>query len=235
MSKIEKDNSFKDILSRLMADRGLKEADIVKASGLPQATISNILRGKSKYPRHPTVRRLAELFNFTIEELLSYNTSKAVLLSEDFDQPLDSLEESLTDLAPAKIPLLKWLEVRNWVSDQFTANPSATWLVNDTCKSAKAFALTLKPSMHIYFLPPVKVGGMQEGILLVDPKRKVKDGLIVLVLLAQSTEPVLRLLIVEDKKQWLKPLEKGLPSVAVGLGCFIVGPIVEFRCHWGVE
>jgi SOS-response transcriptional repressor LexA len=210
------------ILSRLMANKGLKERDLVKTTGLPYTTVANILRGKSKNPRPHTLKVLADLFGITIEQLIGYETLETTLPSASSKRSLDFLESRATSLIPLSIPLIKWNDVKSWISGQRAIKTHTIWIVNDTCKSPKAFALKAKPSMPSYSF-------YTEATFLIDPQEPIRDGLVALVFLDGSREPSLRKVVVEGEKQWLQPLEKGIPPVVLSSKHLVVGPVVQVR------
>jgi SOS-response transcriptional repressor LexA len=202
--------SYKHILARLMADRGLKEQDVADATGLPRTTIVSILKGRSNNPRPLTLKILADLFGVTIEQLLGYeNLTSALTLSKRS--------------SPLTIPLLQWPEVKLWLEGKQNSKNYKSWLLNGICKSPQAFALKIKASMKPHF-------ASSTAMLLIDPQISVEDNLIVLVFLEDSSqEPTLRRVTVEDEKQWLQPLEKGIPPVVLSSKHLVVGPVVQVR------
>jgi transcriptional regulator with XRE-family HTH domain len=221
--------SLTQILSHLMYEKGLKECDLVASSGIPQTTISSILRGKSKNPRKDTLKSIAALFDMNLEQLLSYKSS-AIANSNTCE---DFMKSNVSSLPPSRIPLIEWVEVKPWILGQSAVKPYTDWISNDSCKSLKAFALKIKPSMYPHFFSSKQIGGgISTAILLVDPieaQTFIKDGLIILVFLDKSNEPFLRLSIVEGEKKRLQPLERGRPSIALNSKHSVVGSVVEVR------
>lgn len=52
------------------AKAGLTQAELAKQAGIPQSVISDIENGKTTNPRVGTLRKLADLFECTIDDLL---------------------------------------------------------------------------------------------------------------------------------------------------------------------
>lgn len=52
------------------AKAGLTQAELAKQAGIPQSVISDIENGKTTNPRVGTLRKLADLFGCTIDDLL---------------------------------------------------------------------------------------------------------------------------------------------------------------------
>ena len=219
------DLSLTQSLSRLMADRGLRERDLVIGTGLSQSTISSILRGKSKKPRLKNLKAIAKLLEMTTDQLINYSSKSKVYA--------DTTKLENRFVPPYTVPLIEWHEVKSWILGHSAIKAHATWLPNNTCKSSKAFALRLKPSMlSSFFFSTERVGGISTVALLIDPlepSSTLRDGMILLIFLDDSMEPVLRILSVEGEKQWLHSLEKTIPSVLLNSEHSIVGVITEIR------
>lgn len=228
MQEFTSELALTHILSRLMANKGLKERDVVNATGLPQTTIGNILRGKSKNPRPATLKALAELFDVTVGQLLGHELLETDMPPASVRRPLGSVKVIAPSLAPVTIPLLQWHEVKPWLLGKRAIKTYTTWLANDICKNPKAFALKAKPSMRSHFFFP-------DVTLLIDPEAPVVDGGTALVFLDASEEPSLRLLSIDGVEKWLQPLEKDRPSVALSPKHSIIGPVAEIRHNPGIN
>lgn len=58
-----------EILARLMSQAGLTNNELADKTGIPQPTISRILRNESRDPRDSTLRPLAKYFGITVSQL----------------------------------------------------------------------------------------------------------------------------------------------------------------------
>lgn len=63
--------SFAENLTRIQAERGVTNYRIAKEIDVSQASIANWKNGTMPHPRN--VKRLADYFNVTVDELLSEN------------------------------------------------------------------------------------------------------------------------------------------------------------------
>lgn len=214
--------NFPQILSILMANRGLKVRDVVKATGIPQTTISNIIRGKSRNPRPLTLKLLSELFEITIEQLVGYDPLE-IITPPTYSKPSQPSNFKQPNLSvPSTVPLLEWNIVRPWVLGKCGINSNTLWIANDACKSLKSFALRIKPSMFSKFFS-------SQAILLIDPLAVINDGCIVLFFVNESKEPSLRLLVIDGDEKRLQSLDHEIPSIVLTDEYFVVGPVVEVR------
>ena len=66
--------SFSENLTRIQADRGVTNYRIAKEIDVSQASIANWKNGTMPHPRN--VKRLADYFNVTVDELLAENAAE---------------------------------------------------------------------------------------------------------------------------------------------------------------
>ena len=66
--------SFTENLTRIQAERGVTNYRIAKEIDVSQASIANWKNGTMPHPRN--VKRLADYFNVTVDELLSENAAE---------------------------------------------------------------------------------------------------------------------------------------------------------------
>lgn len=57
-------------LNDYLADKGLKQADVCRASGLSDAHVSQIFSGKIKDPKASIVYKIAKAMGITVDELV---------------------------------------------------------------------------------------------------------------------------------------------------------------------
>jgi len=58
------------ILQHLMFNNHISQTDLSKATGVPQPTISRILRGDTKSPKVSSLKKIAAHFDVTLDHLL---------------------------------------------------------------------------------------------------------------------------------------------------------------------
>lgn len=66
--------SFAENITRIQAERGVTNYRIAKEIDVSQASIANWKNGTMPHPRN--VKRLADYFNVTVDELLAENASE---------------------------------------------------------------------------------------------------------------------------------------------------------------
>lgn len=67
---IEENEMSNKILHHLMIDTHISQTDLSKATGVPQPTISRMLRGDTKSPNVSSIKKIAAHFDVTLDHLL---------------------------------------------------------------------------------------------------------------------------------------------------------------------
>jgi len=62
--------NIKDILKRLLLQRGVEIAEVARTAGISRQSLTNIISGKTARPQNKTVQRLAKYFEVPPEYLL---------------------------------------------------------------------------------------------------------------------------------------------------------------------
>jgi transcriptional regulator with XRE-family HTH domain len=73
---------FCDRMNELLTEKGWKQADLVRASGMSDAQVYHLCSGRSKNPKLTTLLILMNSFNVTLDELV-----------KGVDLPLDEVQK----------------------------------------------------------------------------------------------------------------------------------------------
>lgn len=76
---------FKNVLSKLLKERGLKQTDLVNLTGIPSSLISNYIKGV-KIPRLKNALKIANALGVSLEELMAKEESTQATLSQNNDE-----------------------------------------------------------------------------------------------------------------------------------------------------
>lgn len=183
-------SKLKSNLHEILADRNLKPADLVKLTGLPQPTVSRILKGEQDNPTLSTLTALAKGLEVPLGRLLG-----------------DGLEmkeaESVRSLR--KVPLLNWVQAGT--PTLVAPNHVAEWYVCPVDISENGYALEVRgESMEPKF---------QEGdIVFVDPDLPAEPGKIVIAQdeTFSETDATMKKLVIEGREAYLKALNPDWPG-----------------------
>lgn len=122
--------SFGDAVRRLRLERGWKQAELARRSGITQGMISNLEVGAKSNPTQETIERLARAFGITTADLLR----------EVDGPPVDALTEE--GIPPSEITVL----IQAWA--QLTPEDRETALAVLRSMAARRHAKDQKPTQN---------------------------------------------------------------------------------------
>ncbi|MFC3908679.1 S24 family peptidase [Legionella dresdenensis] len=205
--KIEKDVELHNILGELIKRDGITVAELARQVNLPQPSIQRIASGLYKNPRTTTLQPIANYFGITINQLRGY-------------EPIPSLVTNESNLK--SIPLVTISQMNNW-PDSFT-NIKQHVVCNQKM-GANSFA-TFMPDCSMEPIIP------RGAILLTDPGRCPHHKSYVIVKLQDYPEIIVRQLITDTEKHFVKPFSPELSHLEMReLKEYdkIIGVIIEIR------
>ncbi|WP_339884287.1 XRE family transcriptional regulator [Vreelandella maris] len=219
---------LKDRLKLARKQAGLSQSQAATKSGIDQATISNLERGKHHSSTH--LLQIADALNVSYRWLTagigemaagigdaraSYdaNTSPAAQPLRYHRYPVVS-EVQAGRFAECIVPYPAGMEERHESTD-YEAKGSAFWLeVTGDSMTAPA---GVRPSIP-------------EGTLvLVDTGVEAAPGKLVVAQLDESNEATFKKLIVDGGQRYLKPLNPAYPLIPINGNCRILGVAVEAK------
>ncbi|MGL3067129.1 MULTISPECIES: helix-turn-helix domain-containing protein [Planococcus] len=59
-------------IQQILKERGWTANELIKRSGVKQSTMSEILAGRSKYPRISTIKKISHGFGMTLSEFFDH-------------------------------------------------------------------------------------------------------------------------------------------------------------------
>lgn len=72
-----------EIFEKLLKERGIKTADVVRATGLSSTFFSEWKKGKSKSPKPENLQKIADYFGVTVDYLMTGKDSQVDYLYSD--------------------------------------------------------------------------------------------------------------------------------------------------------
>lgn len=162
-----------------MADKKIRVAELARRVQLPQPTIHRIAAGVCEHPHISSLKPIANYFSITIDQLKGH-------------EPIFWLDRS------AKVPLLNWEEILDWLEKKNNAQQS-DFILTDAAIGKFSFALKVKDASMDPVFP-------KETILIADPNKQAKDRSYVIAKLANYSEAIFRQLLIDAGTYYLKPL-----------------------------
>lgn len=196
------------ILRRLMFEKEMKPMDLARYTHLPQPTIQRMVKGTTTNPHASTLIPIADFFGISVDQLKGetpiawLNTDNTHVLSNKM----------------IKIPIINWEEI-----GKTNHNHEIIWVDNKI--NSQSYGIVLDDtSMYPIF--------NQGTLIIVDPLKKPKDRSYVVVTLKNSSKTIFRQLLIEQKHQYLKPLNPDLakfPIIMLQKEDHIRGVLVQAR------
>lgn len=208
-------NIVGQIVSTLMTEAGIKEAELARQTGLPQTTINRLLLGDTTDPRANTLKPIAKFFGVTIGQLLGEEALNKNRISGSF--------YANNRNAWMNVPIIEWEDALSWVfrKDSYDIYSHNKWIITERLVSNLSFAIISKPFMEPRF--------RKNSILIVDPESEYIDGKFAVVSLDNQTITV-RQISHDNTEIYLKHFDKTIPSVKYETKKHrILGVIVEAR------
>ena len=79
---------FKNVLSKLLEERGLKQTDLVNLTGIPSSLISNYIKGV-KSPGLKNALKIANALGVSLEALSGKENARTFKASQDNDETIE--------------------------------------------------------------------------------------------------------------------------------------------------
>lgn len=178
------DNQLIHNIKSLMLKHKANIVQLAEKTGIPQPTLSRILNGTTANPRTPTLSKIADFFDMSLNDLCHKKLPN---------------ENSNFKLAP----IIELDQINQWL----TGMEQNTQLKYVSCKgdiSNSAFAIEYKDEF------PVTYFKQKQTILIFEPQTKVLDGDIALIKLSRFNDIILRQVIVDVSDMFMKSLNPEL-------------------------
>ncbi|HLB43182.1 MAG TPA: XRE family transcriptional regulator [Gammaproteobacteria bacterium] len=200
------------ILSYLIKQAHISEAELARKVNIPRATINRLVSGRTPDPRASTLNAIAEYFNVSVDQLLG-------------KQPLflDN-KESIITISHLSIPIITWEETKNWegIINKLKPDNHFDWVMVDPAIERGKFAIRVDgESMWPQF--------QTNTILIMVPEKEAKNRDFVIAYIKKSDEVVFRQLIVEGKYKFLKAINTIFPTIQLEDTDKIIGIVIQTR------
>jgi SOS-response transcriptional repressor LexA len=192
------------------------QSALAKRSGVAQSTIGRILRGEVD-PQSGNLERIANAFSMSLSELAEMGQE-----GEPTTKPTGDLKSVERD---PRVALISWAHARSFADALKIPLPedSEDWMPRPKHTGARTFALSVRGES----MEP----GYQHGdIIFVDPDVAPAHGKDVVARLDGRDEAVFRRLVVEGKREYLKPANSNWPDRIIEMsahpGAWIIGVVI---------
>ena len=87
-----------EVYQKLLDEKGLKNADVARATGISHMTLSDWKRGKS-VPKSDKMRKIAEYLNTSVNYLMTGNKKEFTVETANMDSELIFMEKRIQEYA----------------------------------------------------------------------------------------------------------------------------------------
>lgn len=166
------------ILTRLMAEKKIRAAELARQIDLPQPTVHRIATGACEHPHLSSLGPIARFFSITIDQLKGHD-------------PIPWLDRN------CKVPLLNWDQVLKWPSNRHEISNES--ILTDAVVGSLGYALKTNDASMDPAFPKFTT-------LIADPEKQFKDRSFVIVKLHHYSKVIFRQLLIDAEDFYLKPL-----------------------------
>ncbi len=214
MSKNDR-RKLNQVLSQLMQEVNINEAELARKTDIPQPTLHRILSGATKSPRGNSLAPLANFFSITINQLMGVDE-----LPEN--RVKGTHNSRIYGWTP--IPEISWKQAALWekFQHQLREQTWAFWSSTDLTLSDSAFALTVRGDA----MAPTFIEGTT---LIIDPEVKPKNRDYVVVASAGSASATFRQFLLDGDDEYLRAVNQEFRTMQLGKGNKIIGTLVQSR------
>lgn len=219
--------TFQDRLKRALKYRGMMGAQLAKKIGLSRGAISQWVNGDVANPEGGHMQKAADVLRVP---------SRWLILGEGPDPTLAGhkeshhLNEETADYGDDLVPVLEWADVVHfvWGGREVKPNKTNNRIPCFEPHGTGTFAVPVKgESMHQPHGRPSFTDG---DMIFVDPTRTAEDRNIVVVQRDPGEPPILRQLLVEGERRYLKALNPAWPESITPLnGTAVILGVVIYK------
>ena len=205
-----------NILSYLLNQGGISEAELARKISIPRATINRLASGRTPDPRASTLSAIAHYFNVSVDQLLGkqplyFDSNQTIIATKHSSIPLVDLKETIN-----------WKELIN----RLKPDEHFDWIMVDPSIDEGKFALRVKgESMWPQF--------QENTILIIDPKKEAKNRDFIIAHIKKNDEIIFRQLIIEDRYRFLKAINNIFPTIQLDDQDKIIGIVIQIRKSYG--
>lgn len=212
----QKDRSkLHEVLSLLMQEVNINEAELARKTDIPQPTLHRILSGATKSPRGSSLAPLANFFSVTINQLMGVDE-----LPEN--RVKGTHNSRIYGWTP--VPMINWKHAASWEKFQHTLRDQtwADWSSTDLTTSDSTFAIKVKGDA----MAPTFV---EDTILIIDPDLVPKNRDYVIVSLAGSEKANFRQLLIDGNDKYLRAVNQEFRTMQLDKGNKVIGTLIQAR------
>ena len=210
-----------EVLSNLMREVGINEAELARKTSIPQPTLHRILSGATKSPRGASLAPLANFFSVTINQLMGVDELPT-------DRVAGTHNSRIYGWTP--VPIISWKQAAIWQHFQHELRKQnwKDWTSTDLSVSDAAFAVIVTSDA----MAPT----FNEGTtLVIEPNLEATNRDYVIVALSGNENATFRQLLLDGDDQYLKSINNEFRTMQLEQNNNIIGTLVQSRMDYRRE
>lgn len=210
-----------EVISKLMQEVGINEAELARKTDIPQPTLHRILSGATQSPRGLSLAPIANFFSVTINQLMGIDELPGVRIAGTHNSRIYGW---------TPIPIISWQKAAIWNKFKKKLQQSSwkAWTSTDLSVSDTAFALLVETDA----MSPT----FNEGtILVVDPFIKARNRDYVIVSLVSNNTTTFRQLLIDGDTKYLKSINADFLTLPMDTNNRLIGTLVQARMDYWRE
>jgi SOS-response transcriptional repressor LexA len=206
-------DSIGDAIKKARIASGLTQQQLGEMVGTDNGNISRLERGRQGASQ-ATFEAVCAALGISLSGVIAANTMRA------------NIEN--TDIPRSFVPVIVYTQIIYWIErmESFKRSDAASWMACPVEHGPRTYALiVIGDSMSA----PGAIRSFASGdYIFCDPDKAPKHGSAVLALMADTSEPVFRRLLIEGSKQYLQALNPSWPDRIVEMppGSEILGTVI---------
>lgn len=215
-SSTDNKHGLKDILSSLMEECDIDDAQLARETGVPASTISRMRINSNANPTASTLRPISKFFSISISQLLG-----------DEPMPKDRLPgtHNPTYYTSARMPVIEWDWIMNWIEThgENIKEKLQTWISTEKEVGPNAFALII-PTDSFGF-------AFRKGsTIIIEPSQYPIDGDLILVKAENEKNILLKQFLLDGSETYMRSVNPEIKSIIPLTETHrIIGVIIETR------
>lgn len=212
----ENKHELKDILTSLMEECDIDDAQLARETGVPASTISRMRINSNANPTASTLRPISKFFSISISQLLG-----------DEPLPKDRLPgtHNPTYYTSARMPVIEWDWIMSWIDThgEDIKEKLRIWISTEKEVSENAFALII-PTDSFGF-------AFRKGsTIIIDPSQPPRDGDLILVKTKNEENILLKQFLLDGSEKYMRSVNPEIKSVtSLSEIHKIIGVVIETR------
>ncbi|MBS4090414.1 LexA family transcriptional regulator [Pseudomonas sp. MBT-17] len=214
-----RDMEYKERIKAARLHAGLTQAQLAKAVGIDQASISDLERGRSQRSSYnASIAKACGVSAIWIES----GTGSMVSTNAEPSNVKDTVQPEML----YRYPVISWVSAGSWEEavQPYPDGFSDRYEVSDYDSKGPAFWLEVKGDS---MTAPTGVSVPEGMMILVDTEADVKPGKLVIAKLPASNEATFKKLVEDGGIRYLKPLNPAYKMVECDEQCRIIGVAVR--------